>query len=103
MNEPTPIPTSTPTQSHAQTVDSHTPIPINNSSQTMSTHPIVTRAKAGIFKPLERMNCHVTTTSPLPRSHVHALRDPHWKEAMLDEYNALISNGTWALVPRPAI
>ncbi|GJW57411.1 ribonuclease H-like domain-containing protein [Tanacetum coccineum] len=98
----TPIPTSAPTQSHAQTVDSHTPIPINNSSQTMSTHPMVTRAKAGIFKPLERMNCHVTTTSPLPRSHVHALRDPHWKEAMLDEYNALISNGTWALVPRPA-
>ncbi|GKF91455.1 ribonuclease H-like domain-containing protein [Tanacetum coccineum] len=68
----------------------------------MSTHPMVTRAKAGIFKPLERMNYHVTTTSPLPRSHVHALRDPHWKEAMLDEYNALISNGTWALVPRPA-
>ncbi|GKC01723.1 ribonuclease H-like domain-containing protein [Tanacetum coccineum] len=98
----TPIPTSAPTQSHAQTVDSHTPFPINNSSQTMSTHPMVTRAKAGIFKPLERMNCHVTTTSPLPRSHVHALRDPHWKEAMLDEYNALISNGTWALVPRPA-
>ncbi|GJW82450.1 ribonuclease H-like domain-containing protein [Tanacetum coccineum] len=98
----TPIPTSAPTQSHAQTVDSHTPIPINNSSQTMSTHPIVTRAKAGIFKPLERMNCHVTTTSPLPRSHVHVLHDPHWKEAMLDEYNALISNGTWALVPRSA-
>ncbi|GKB37917.1 ribonuclease H-like domain-containing protein [Tanacetum coccineum] len=48
------------------------------------------------------MNCHVTTTSPLPRSHVHALRDPNWKEAMLDEYNALITNGTWVLVPRPA-
>ncbi|GJX41316.1 ribonuclease H-like domain-containing protein [Tanacetum coccineum] len=68
----------------------------------MPTHPMVTRAKAGIFKPLERMNCHVTTTSPLPRSHVHALRDPNWKEAMLDEYNALITNGTWVLVPRPA-
>nr|GEU70437.1 hypothetical protein [Tanacetum cinerariifolium] len=63
---------------------------------------MVTHAKAGIFKPLERMNCYVTTTSPLPRSHVHALRDPHWKEAMLDEYNALISNGTWVLVPRLA-
>nr|GEX73599.1 ribonuclease H-like domain-containing protein [Tanacetum cinerariifolium] len=48
------------------------------------------------------MNYHVTTTSPLPRSHVYNLRDPHWKEAMLDEYNALISNGTWVLVPRPA-
>ncbi|GJU77811.1 ribonuclease H-like domain-containing protein [Tanacetum coccineum] len=97
----TPIPNLAQTQPHAQTVHSHTPIPINNSSQTMSTHPMVTRAKAGIFKPLERMNCHVTTTSPLPRSHVHALRDPNWKEAMLDEYNALITNGTWVLVPRP--
>nr|GEV32422.1 ribonuclease H-like domain-containing protein [Tanacetum cinerariifolium] len=28
------------------------------------------------------MNCHVTTTSPLPYSHVHALRDPNWKESM---------------------
>ncbi|GJV39609.1 ribonuclease H-like domain-containing protein [Tanacetum coccineum] len=46
------------------------------------------------------MSC--TTTSPLPRSHVHALRDPNWNEAMLDEYNALITNGTWDLVPRPA-
>ncbi|GJU89057.1 ribonuclease H-like domain-containing protein [Tanacetum coccineum] len=65
-------------------------------------HPMVTRAKADIFKPLKRMNCHVTTTSPLPLSHVHALRDSNWKEAMLDEYNALITNGTWVLVPRPA-
>nr|GEZ11371.1 ribonuclease H-like domain-containing protein [Tanacetum cinerariifolium] len=31
---------------------------------------------------LERMKYHVTTTSPLLRSHVHALRDPNWKEAM---------------------
>ncbi|GKD21942.1 ribonuclease H-like domain-containing protein [Tanacetum coccineum] len=48
------------------------------------------------------MNCHVTTTSPLPYSHVHALRDPNWKEAMLDEYNALITNKMLVLVPRPA-
>ncbi|GJY13512.1 ribonuclease H-like domain-containing protein [Tanacetum coccineum] len=41
-------------------------------------------------------------TSPLHRSHVHALRDPNWKEAMLDEYNALITNEMWVLVPRPA-
>ncbi|GJY19973.1 ribonuclease H-like domain-containing protein [Tanacetum coccineum] len=63
---------------------------------------MVTRAKDDIFKPLERMNCHVTTTLPLPCSHVHALLDPNRKEAMLDEYNALITNGTWVLVPRPA-
>nr|GEZ41612.1 ribonuclease H-like domain-containing protein [Tanacetum cinerariifolium] len=48
------------------------------------------------------MNCHVTTTSPLPRSYVQALRDPNCKKAMLDEYNALITNETWVLVPRLA-
>nr|GEW09585.1 ribonuclease H-like domain-containing protein [Tanacetum cinerariifolium] len=63
---------------------------------------MVTRAKAGIFKLLVCMHCHVTTTSPLRRSHVHALRDPNYKEAMLDEYNALITNETWVLVPRQA-
>ena len=75
--------------------------PISQPNNT-NTHPMVTRAKAGISKPLERMNCHVTTVSPLPRSHVHALRIPQWKQAMLDEYNALITNETWVLVPRPA-
>ncbi|GJS96543.1 ribonuclease H-like domain-containing protein [Tanacetum coccineum] len=48
------------------------------------------------------MNCHATTTSPIHRPHLHALRDPNWHKAMVDEYNALISNETWALVPRPS-
>ncbi|GKC01431.1 ribonuclease H-like domain-containing protein [Tanacetum coccineum] len=100
-NSSTHVPNLVQTQSHAQSVSIHTPIPTNNSSQTVSTYPMVTRAKAGIFKPLEHMNCYVTTTSPLSRSHVHALRDPNWKEAMLDEYNFLITNGTWVLIPRP--
>nr|GEY11245.1 ribonuclease H-like domain-containing protein [Tanacetum cinerariifolium] len=41
------------------------------------------------------MNCHVTTTSTLPHSHIHALRDPNWQKAMLDGYNALSTNGTY--------
>ncbi|GJY71727.1 ribonuclease H-like domain-containing protein [Tanacetum coccineum] len=45
---------------------------------TTNTHHMVTRAKAGISKPLMRMNCHATTTSPIPRSHLHALRDPNY-------------------------
>ncbi|GJZ49325.1 ribonuclease H-like domain-containing protein [Tanacetum coccineum] len=73
----------------------------NNRNPLTNRHSMVTRAKARISKPLERMYCHVTTTSPLPRSHLHALRDPNGHKAMVDEYNALISNGTWALVPRP--
>ncbi|GKA30777.1 ribonuclease H-like domain-containing protein [Tanacetum coccineum] len=94
---PSPGPIASPT--------TPTPAPTNTAPQNISTtnrHSMVTRAKAGISKPLTRMNCHITTTSPLPRSHLHALRDPHWHKAMVDEYNALISNGTWALVPRPS-
>ncbi|GJY40821.1 ribonuclease H-like domain-containing protein [Tanacetum coccineum] len=73
----------------------------HRNAPTTNTHHMVTRAKAGILKPLACMNCHATTTSPIPRSYLHALRDPNWHKAMVDEYNALISNGTWALVPRP--
>jgi hypothetical protein len=29
------------------------------------------------------------------------LVDPHWRASMEEEYGALISNGTWELVPRP--
>ncbi|GJU49961.1 copia protein [Tanacetum coccineum] len=95
-----------PSPSHASNPLPTTPIPVTatQTHATMSntnTHHMVTRAKARISKPLERMNCHITTTLPIPRSHIHALRDPYWNKAMVDEYNALISNGTWVLVPRP--
>nr|GEY23339.1 ribonuclease H-like domain-containing protein [Tanacetum cinerariifolium] len=29
-------------------------------------------------------------------------QDPNWGNAMYDEYNAFVKNGTWLLVPRPA-
>ncbi|GKD48930.1 ribonuclease H-like domain-containing protein [Tanacetum coccineum] len=89
----------------SSTPDTHITLPTataHGNAPTTNTHHMVTRAKARISKPLARMNCHATTTSPIPRSHLHALRDPNWHKAMVDEYNALISNGTWALVPRPA-
>jgi hypothetical protein len=40
-------------------------------------------------------------SSPIPSSACATLADPHWRAAMEDEYRALISNGTWELVPRP--
>ncbi|GKD82830.1 ribonuclease H-like domain-containing protein [Tanacetum coccineum] len=39
--------------------------------------------------------------SPLPKSPSVALSDPRWRDAMYDEYNALIKNDTWILVPKP--
>ena len=38
--------------------------------------------------------------SPLPTSPKIPLSNPDWKQAMTDEYNALIANKTWVLVPR---
>ncbi|GJW68207.1 ribonuclease H-like domain-containing protein [Tanacetum coccineum] len=101
--DPTPAPTLPgPTPNTHLTTPAATAFSNAPNGPTTYTHHMVTRMKVGISKPLARMNCHVTTTSPIPRSHLHALRDPHWHKTMVDEYNALISNRTWALVPRPA-
>ncbi|GJV77134.1 ribonuclease H-like domain-containing protein [Tanacetum coccineum] len=62
---------------------------------------MVTRSKVGIVKANPKYNLHVTTSSPIPKSPFYALRDPNWKQAMCDEYKALIDNNTWVLVPRP--
>ncbi|GJV57647.1 ribonuclease H-like domain-containing protein [Tanacetum coccineum] len=54
-----------------------------------------------MIKPNPRFHCHTSHISPLPKSPSVALSDPHWRDAMSDEYNALIKNGTWILVLKP--
>ncbi|KAK2361886.1 hypothetical protein QL285_086993 [Trifolium repens] len=82
----------------------------NQPTQIQPQSPIlprpVTRSLHGIYKPNPRYTSdqthHTTITkSPLPRNPLAALRDPNWKLAMDDEFNALIKNKTWDLVPRP--
>ncbi|GJV96051.1 hypothetical protein Tco_1547628 [Tanacetum coccineum] len=53
---------------------------------------MVTRSKVQIVKLNQKFSFHVSAPSHIPRSHIYALCDPHWQHAMLDEYNALISN-----------
>nr|GEX67036.1 ribonuclease H-like domain-containing protein [Tanacetum cinerariifolium] len=53
-------------------------------------------------QPIDRLSLHTTSISPLPKSPFLSLQNPHWNNAMHDEYNALVKNGTWILVPRPA-
>ncbi|GJU80105.1 ribonuclease H-like domain-containing protein [Tanacetum coccineum] len=55
----------------------------------------------GITRPNPRYAGHVSTISPLPRSYKEAFNDPNWRNAMFDEYNALIKNKSWTSVPRP--
>ena len=69
--------------------------PVNNA------HSMRTRGKSGIAQPVDRLNLHVVPVSPLPRSVRDALSDPNWRSDMQAEFDALIGNDTWSLVPRP--
>jgi len=66
-----------------------------------NTHSMRTRGKAGIAQPVDRLNLHAVPISPLPRSIRDALLDPNWCAAMQAEYDALLTNNTWSLVPWP--
>ena len=98
----TPLSHTSATPSHSQITNQPSPPPIFQPVLQTDTKP-VTRSQHGIFKPNPKYCClhkHVTK-SPLPKNPVSALKDPNWKMAMHAEYNALIKNETWDLVPRP--
>ncbi|GKA19437.1 ribonuclease H-like domain-containing protein [Tanacetum coccineum] len=67
------------------------------------THPMVTRAQVGTVKPNPRFHghtSHISPISPIPKFLPVTLSDPNWRDAMYDEYNALIKNNTWVLVSK---
>jgi hypothetical protein len=68
-------------------------------------HRMITWGKTGFRAVPDRLVLTVATSSPtpspIPSSARAVLTDPHWRAAMEEEYGALISNGTWKLVPRP--
>ncbi|KAH9793691.1 retrovirus-related pol polyprotein from transposon RE1 [Citrus sinensis] len=65
----------------------------------VNSHSMITRSKAGIFKP---KLYNVTLVHKEPESVKEAMENPKWFAAMKDEYNALMDNKTWSLVPRSA-
>jgi len=63
----------------------------------------ITRLQSGTIQPVSYKNLsadHVVA-SPVPANYRSALADPNWRAAMVDEFQALVDNGTWRLVPRP--
>jgi histone deacetylase 1/2 len=82
----TPIPdVSTPSVSHLG------PTVISDHNN----HPMVTRGKTGNLKP------KVFLAALEPKNVRSALTDPKWRQAMQDEYMALMDNNTWSLVSLP--
>ena len=64
---------------------------------------MTTRAKNNIRKPITKMNLHTQLTKGddhEPTTLTQALKDHKWRRAMSEEYDALVRNGTWALVPQ---
>jgi hypothetical protein len=66
---------------------------------------MITRVKTGFKVVPDRLVLTTATSSltlsPIPSFARAVLADPHWRAAMEEEYGALISNGTWELVPQP--
>ncbi|RVX07394.1 Retrovirus-related Pol polyprotein from transposon RE1 [Vitis vinifera] len=82
---PVPFATSSPA------APSPPPLPLN-------THPMVTRAKSGIHKKRSFIVQHTTE----PRTYSQASKNDSWVQAMNREYQALLRNNTWSLVPPPS-
>nr|GEW03404.1 hypothetical protein [Tanacetum cinerariifolium] len=62
---------------------------------------MITRSQSGIVKPIDCLSLHTFSIFPIPKNLSHAW-DPNWRNAIYDEYNVLVKNGTWLLLPRPA-
>ncbi|XP_043718051.1 uncharacterized mitochondrial protein AtMg00820-like [Telopea speciosissima] len=73
---------------------------------------MVTRLRGGVTKPVTKLNL-LATRHPIPQallatikdkeeeptSYTLASKDPKWRAAMNDEFDALMRNGTWKLIP----
>ncbi|KAL3639631.1 hypothetical protein CASFOL_017538 [Castilleja foliolosa] len=68
-----------------------------SSADENAGHHMVTRSKAGIFKPKMLLSESLTE----PTNPEEAMQIPLWREAMEKESNALIKNNTWSLVELP--
>ena len=65
---------------------------------SIPSHPMITWSKVGIFKK-KAFTALSSSTPTEPHTAQEALLHPQWKQAMAEEYNALMHNQTWVLVP----
>lgn len=93
---PSPNPLSQPAS--VLELQSHEPAPL-----PIKTHTMVTRKQTGNLKPQQPwspQSHHACVPDFVPTSYTQAIKQSKWREAMIQELNALIQTGTWELVPR---
>ncbi|KAG8483654.1 hypothetical protein CXB51_023307 [Gossypium anomalum] len=84
-------------------------MPINSLSQPthplsapLNSHAMVTRSKAGIFKPKAFLTKATSLSSDTPADIHEAMQSPDWAVAVNSELQALLKNNTWTLSTLPA-
>ena len=91
--------------SHSSTSPSHisSPSPIDTPPEhppiTQNIHPMITKGKSGISKPL--VFSSTVDIEVVPSTVKEALKLPNWVAAMKEEYDALLANHTWTLTHPP--
>jgi hypothetical protein len=87
---------------HPKPVTISSPIPTTTSSLNPPSHTMVTRSRTGSLIPKTFPEFHLYHTKLVePVSYRQAATDSRWMEAMQQEFDALLSNQTWTLCPRP--
>ncbi|GFQ01835.1 retrovirus-related pol polyprotein from transposon tnt 1-94 [Phtheirospermum japonicum] len=86
--------------SHASPLHS-TCITENLPPPPVAPHPMRTRSKNQIHKPNTRyaLEASVSLSNVEPSNITQALKDPRWRSTMSAEFDALLRNNTWDLVP----
>jgi hypothetical protein len=104
-------PISSPIKLSPSTSPTSTPSPSSHPDPPVSTHPMVTRAMNNIIKVRQLIDGTVrypvphallveSTTKDLePTCYTSAMKDPNWRRAMNVEFDSLLQNQTWTLVP----
>lgn len=77
-------------------------VPNSQCNKPASRDPIVTRSHHNIFKPKKIFSAtkHDLQENLEPSTITQALKIAHRRDACSAEFNALMNNGTWTLVPR---
>ena len=82
--------------------DLHLPIALRKGTSACTQHPISHFVSYDRLSPSFCAFALLVASESIPRSHVEAAQVREWKAAIDHEMEALVSRGTWTLVPRPA-